>query len=155
MGVKYSDVIERMRWAGKLKNDSAVARALGVTPQALSSCKRRGELPANLLFKFSQIFSISLDWLLTGKAPVYKGQGENEAILAPTAASAYALPAARRSQAKRFIGFTALNDEEAKYVNRLIKVLRSGNKKETAAIRDSIDAFLRSTEERGSVADSA
>ena len=45
MGVKYSDTIERMRWAGKLKNDSAVARVLGVTPQALSNYKKRGRAP--------------------------------------------------------------------------------------------------------------
>ncbi len=72
MGVKYSDTIERMRWAGKLKNDSAVARRLGVTPQALSNYKKRGELPTDLVLRFSDIFSLSIDWLIRGEGGVYR-----------------------------------------------------------------------------------
>jgi len=72
MGVNYSDIIERMRWAGKLKNDSAVARVLGVTPQALSNYKKRGEMPTDLVLKFSNIYGLSVDWLISGEGDMQK-----------------------------------------------------------------------------------
>src|SRR4030065_344933 len=72
MGVSYSDIIERMRWAGKLKNDSAVARVLGVTPQALSNYKKRGEMPTDLVLRFANIYGLSVDWLISGEGEMYK-----------------------------------------------------------------------------------
>ena len=72
MGVNYLEIIDRMRWAGKLKNDSAVARALGVTPQALSNYKKRGEMPTDLVLKFAGIYSLSVDWLISGEGEMYK-----------------------------------------------------------------------------------
>ena len=76
MGVSYSDIIERMRWAGKLKNDSAVARVLGVTPQALSNYKKRGEMPTDLVLRFANIYGLSVDWLISGEGEMYRpGKG--------------------------------------------------------------------------------
>lgn len=149
MGVKYADVIERMRWAGKLKNDSAVARAVGVTPQALSSCKKRGEMPSDLVLKFSNIFSLSLDWLLTGEGAVHKGPKEKggahgvRAMEAPRAEPGL-------QGANGVFGFTVMNTEEIQYVNRLLNILRSEKKEDAAAVRGAIDAFLKSTEEAAS-----
>src|SRR5574337_860433 len=73
MGVSYSEIIERMRWAGKLKNDSAVARVLGVTPQALSNYKKRGEMPTDLVLRFANIYGLSVDWLISGEGEMSKG----------------------------------------------------------------------------------
>jgi hypothetical protein len=78
MGIIYSEIIEKMRWAGKLKNDSAVARRLGVTPQSLSNYKKRGEMPTNLVLKFSNLYRLSMDWLITGEGQVQK-PGSTEA----------------------------------------------------------------------------
>src|SRR3972149_2617009 len=75
MGVSYTDIIERMRWAGKLKNDSAVARVLGVTPQALSNYKKRGEMPTDLVLRFANIYGLSVDWLISGEGEMYKAGG--------------------------------------------------------------------------------
>jgi len=72
MGVSYLEVIDRMKWAGRLKNDSAVARALDITPQALSNYKKRGEMPSNLIIEFSERFGISIDWLVIGTGEVYR-----------------------------------------------------------------------------------
>lgn len=75
MNVNYDDLIERMKRAGTLKNDSAVARVLDVTPQALSNYKKRGKMPLNLVLKFVTIYNcgdgpdLSFDWLLLGKGP--------------------------------------------------------------------------------------
>lgn len=151
MGVKYADVIERMRYGGKLKNDSAVARVVGVTPQALSSCKKRGEMPSDLVLKFSEIFSLSLDWLLTGEGAMHKGgKAPTGHSVSSTAATAHG-----RGGAGRAFGFTVLNTEEIQYVNRLLNILRSEKKDDAAAIKGAIDAFLGSTEEPAPEADSA
>jgi hypothetical protein len=76
MTVNYTDITERMKMAGKLKNDSAVARELDVTPQALSNYKKRGHMPMNLVLKFATKYGLSMDWLLTGKGePSMAGEG--------------------------------------------------------------------------------
>ena len=68
MGVSYCEVIERMKLHGKLKNDSSVARVLGVTPQALCNYKQKGEMPSKLVMRFAQTYKISVDWLVSGYA---------------------------------------------------------------------------------------
>ena len=152
MGVKYADVIERMRWAGKLKNDSAVARVVGVTPQALSSCKKRGEMPSDLVLKFSNIFSLSLDWLLTGEGAMYKGHKASERQAGgPGPAGS---PREKGDGAESVFGFEVTNHEEIQYVNRLLNILRSGNSKDAEAVKRAIDAFFSSCEGTFSAADS-
>ncbi|MBI5469106.1 MAG: helix-turn-helix domain-containing protein [Deltaproteobacteria bacterium] len=150
MGVKYADVIERMRWAGKLKNDSAVARVVGVTPQALSSCKKRGEMPSDLVLKFSNIFSLSLDWLLTGEGAMHKWPKETDGLHGVRAMEASTAGEPGLQGAKGVFGFTVMNTEEIQYVNRLLNILRSEKKEDAAAIRSAIDVFFKSTEESAS-----
>lgn len=127
-----------MRWAGKLKNDSAVARAVGVTPQALSSCKKRGEMPSNLVLRFSRLFDLSVDWLITGEGAVrkpHKGNGDGAATEQPDFKK---YSPARRDK----IGFTVLNSEEVEYVDRLVKVLRAGSTDNAEALKKTIDALI-------------
>lgn len=150
MGVKYADVIERMRWAGKLKNDSAVARVVGVTPQALSSCKKRGEMPSDLVLKFSNIFSLSLDWLLTGEGAMHKVPKERDGAHGRRAMETSPAGEPGLQGAKGVFGFTVMNAEEIQYVNRLLNILRSEKKEDAAAVRSTIDAFFESTEESAS-----
>lgn len=50
-----------------LKNETAIAKALDITPQALSNFKSKGELPADRIVQFAMKFNLSVDWLLTGK----------------------------------------------------------------------------------------
>lgn len=66
MKIRYKEIIERMKKAGSFKNDSVVARFLGVTPQALSNYKKREAMPYNLIFRFADKTGISLDWLVYG-----------------------------------------------------------------------------------------
>src|SRR3990167_2976422 len=63
------DVTDRMLEAARLKNHSALAADLGVTPQALSNYKRRGDFPAGLVIDFAAKHGLSIDWLVTGKKP--------------------------------------------------------------------------------------
>ena len=69
-------ITERMLKSGSLKNYSALARKLGVTPQAISNYRVRNHIPSDLVIKFAGLYGLSVDWLLTGqgrmKLPEYK-----------------------------------------------------------------------------------
>ena len=148
MGVSYSEIIERMRWAGKLKNDSAVARVLSVTPQALSNYKKRGEMPTDLVLRFSGIYGLSVDWLITGEGDMYRPGGhaagaETEGLL--IAAEETAAYGKDREGPKRRLDFGNLSPDEIIYVGKLLKILRGPNKSTSEAIRYTVDAFLKNS----------
>ena len=138
MGVKYSEVIERMRSAGKLKNDSRVARALGVTPQALSNYKKRGNIPADLVLKFSEIYGTYVDWLITGDGQMFRaGYGPGEDASTVTAAREMVLAYGNLAEV------TALTPDEIIYVGKLLKVLRNTEESTVKALKWTIDALLK------------
>lgn len=128
MGVKYSGTIERMRLAGKLKNDSALARALEISPQALTNFKKRGELPADLVLRFAQLFEISLNWLITGEGEMRPSGGKYGNLV----------------KIEREL-MVSLSREELSYVGKLIHIMRS-DKDSTEAIKNAIDAFLKAAQ---------
>lgn len=144
MGVNYSEIIEKMRWAGKLKNDSAVARRLGVTPQALSNYKKRGEMPSDLVLKFSKMYDLSMDWLITGEGVAQKpGVGDTGLASYPMAGEETAPYAKTSASVEREPGFGSLDPDEIIYIGKLLKILRGGNNSNKSAIRFTIDAFLK------------
>jgi len=139
MGVNYADIIERMRWAGKLKNDSAVARVLSVTPQALSNYKKRGEMPSDLVLAFSERFGITLDWLLSGAGEIYK-PGR-----APAAGEETREYMTRGVPEERgMVG--ALDLMETVYIAKLLKILRGPEESHAAAIKSTIDSVIKTLE---------
>ena len=128
MGVSYTEVIDRMKWSGRLKNDSAVARALDITPQALSNYKKRGEMPSNLIIEFSERFGISIDWLVTGVGDVYRR------VAAAEDGSPYGSKA------------ESIDPEEIIYIGKLLKVIRAADKSHSSAVKNAIDSVLFSME---------
>ena len=122
MGVQYKDLIERMRWAGKLKNDSAVARVLGVTPQALSNYKKRGTVPTDLVLKFAKIFGLSVDWLINGTGDIFRAGAE----ATQAGAKSYIQAAEETYKTGNSLGATTdidqLNPDELIYMGKLLKV---------------------------------
>ena len=72
MSTPFIVVTERMLEAGKFKNMSALARALEITPQALSNYKKREEMPTSLVVRFAQIYGLSIDYLITGAGPALR-----------------------------------------------------------------------------------
>jgi len=148
MGVSYSEIIERMRWAGKLKNDSAVARVLGVTPQALSNYKKRGEMPTDLVLRFANIYGLSVDWLISGEGEMYKASARGGEFEKKT----YMIAAEETPHYGRDGGYNkpdvaSLSADEIIYVGKLLKILRNSNKSTVTAIKYSVDAFLKTTEQ--------
>ena len=144
MGVNYNEIIERMRWSGKLKNDSAVARGLGVTPQALSNYKKRGEMPTDLVLRFSNIYGLSVDWLLSGEGEMHRStrlEGK-DLMYAAEETAAYGKEGARRP-----LDFATLSPDEIIYVGKLLKILRSQNRSSSTAVKSTVDALLKTLDE--------
>ncbi|MFQ5480708.1 MAG: helix-turn-helix domain-containing protein [Thermodesulfobacteriota bacterium] len=146
MGVHYLDTIERMRWAGKLKNDSAVARVLGVTPQALSNYKKRGEMPTDLVLRFAEIHALSVDWLISGKGEMYRfggGPAGEGYLMAAEEAMSYG----RASSHNSCDFFGQLDADEIILVGKLLKILRSPDQGLSAALKCTLDTFLHKIDE--------
>jgi hypothetical protein len=137
MSISYADITDRMKLAGKLKNDSAIARVLDVTPQALSNYKKRGRMPMNLVLRFATLYSLSMDWLLTGK-----GETPKSLIAEGYPMTAEEIAPYGRDELARMSSLSNLNADEMIYVGKLLKILRSANKSAVTAMKCSVDAFL-------------
>ena len=133
----YLSIIDRMKEAGKLKNESAAARVLGVTPQALSNYKKRDRMPSHLVIKFASIYGLSVDWLLTGNAAYRIAE---EGLGFKSSAMEDAADAVSKS-----IG--ALTPEEIVYTAKVLMVMRKANKVTVNALKGSIEAFAKVIEE--------
>ena len=112
MGVQFSEVIERMKRAANLKNDSRVARTLGVTPQAISNYKKRGAIPADLILRFADLYGLSVDWLVTGEGEPYRPGYEGKVIPPMSAAEGMAPYGGYGKGLKGLADFAALAPEE-------------------------------------------
>jgi len=113
-------IFSRMIEAGRLRNSSGLARALGVTPQAISNYRKRGVFPAALAMKFSERFGVSVDWLITGEGePMRSGQG---------------------------ICRKELESEDAVYIERMLVLLHKGDRTFSTALKTSINVFYSAQE---------
>lgn len=122
MDINYKDLLDRMKTVGKLKNDSAVARTVGVTPQALSNYKKRGKMPMNLVLKFATAYELSLDWLITGEGQIYKDGRKVDDFEAP------------KAELKKLMAYATLNPDEIINVGKLLKIMRGSERASIEAI---------------------
>ncbi len=136
MSITYAEITGRMKLAGRLKNDSAIARVLEVTPQALSNYKKRDRMPMNLVLRFATLYHLSMDWLLTGKGETPKSVTDAGYVAAED------IPPYGRMELARMSSLTNLTEDELIYVGKLLKILRSNSKGTVTAIKCSVDAFL-------------
>lgn len=144
MGVSYADVIRRMKEVSTLKNDSRVAKSLGVTPQALSNYKKKGSMPSNLIFRFADIYNLSVDWLISGEGNPFRSGSA-----APTSSSNAAEDVAAYGEEfagnmTKITGAGLLNADEVIYIGKLLKIMRSTNAGAISAVKCNLDAFLKS-----------
>lgn len=127
--------------AGGIRNSSELAKVLGITPQAISNYKKRGEMPTSLVFKFAERYGVSVDWLLTGSGSMMKGKGgptEKVSVMAVIEVNADILQG--KDRAKNEADDPALKSEELAYIKKLIRILRT-QPDAAPAIKASIDAF--------------
>ena len=160
MGLDYSVIFERMLKAGNLKNSSEMARMLGLTPQAMSSYKRKGELSAGLIFKFAGICGVSIDWLLSGKGEIFRSDREARPVQEVCSIALVervtggrgggeslgkgGKETVREGPAPDPVDTALLNPDELIYTGKLLKILRGSEKAAPPALKANIDAFFLS-----------
>ncbi|MFB8830740.1 helix-turn-helix transcriptional regulator [Azotobacter sp. CWF10] len=68
-------VLARLKVLTGCTTDTALASALGISPQTLSSWKSRDTIPYALCVEVADARGVSLDWLLVGEGPMTRGEG--------------------------------------------------------------------------------
>lgn len=68
-------VLGRLSEVAGARNDAALARALGVSRQSLSSWRKRGPVPFEVTVKFAAERGLSLDFLLLGRGTAWTAGG--------------------------------------------------------------------------------
>jgi transcriptional regulator with XRE-family HTH domain len=81
MNISLSVVLERIAKLLGVTTDTAIAKALGVAPQTLSTWKRRGTIPYERVCDFAENKDVSLDYLLLGKGKGDFGGGDIDPTL--------------------------------------------------------------------------
>jgi hypothetical protein len=142
MDTGYLEIIERMKRAGGFKYDSAVARRLNLTPQALSNYKKKGKMPAGLVLKFAAICGLSVDWLLTGFGRMYL-EKDADANLKDCAIGMIETSEEGGEGLLRRSSFSLLTPDEMVCVGKLLMLLRAKNEPAAATARSTIDTLLK------------
>jgi len=74
----FASVLARLKQLTDSSTDVQLARALGVSPQTLSSWKIRDSVPYSLCVEIARQYACSLDWLLLGEHGSNRTQGTDE-----------------------------------------------------------------------------
>lgn len=132
--------------AGDIKNSSQMAKALGISPQAISNYRKKCLLPAGIVMKFAAKFGISVDWLLTGRGEMLNKSSASGKEARPSAIIMAEADHAADSEKGGHcpMGVVPLNPEEVIYVGKLLKILRGAEISSAKSLTVSIDAFLMS-----------
>ncbi len=75
--MKTDDIFERLYRLAGVKSDAALAKELGVTPQAVANSKKRDSVPYEKICTWAEAKGHSLDYILLGKdeAPSAEHEG--------------------------------------------------------------------------------
>ena len=146
MVLNFNEIFARMLDAGDIKNSSQMAKALGISPQAISNYRKKGLLPAGIVMEFAAKFGISVDWLLTGDKETFHKPNASGKAARPSAITMTeaGLAADSEKDGHRPLGVVPLNPEEVIYVGKLLKILRGAERSSAKSLTVSIDAFLMS-----------
>mgnify|MGYP001305361341 FL=1 len=70
----FDAVMGRLLTASNSRNDSELARALGITPQSVSGARKRGEVPPAWIQSYAEKTGVCSDWLFFGRGPMRLGE---------------------------------------------------------------------------------
>lgn len=77
---QFEAVCTRLKQALKLRSDSALAEALGFTPQAFHKRRERGSMPREEIEELVRAHGLSLAWVMTGDGRMYEGDLSDDAL---------------------------------------------------------------------------
>jgi phage repressor protein C with HTH and peptisase S24 domain len=70
----FEEVLGRLKNVSSARSEKHLAEILGVRGQAVTSARKRGEIPTGWIIKIGHQFDISLDWIVYGKGPMRRGE---------------------------------------------------------------------------------
>ena len=149
MKIIYSEVFERMIYASNLENSTQVAKALNVSPQAISNYKKKGIIPSSTIVKFAEKFDLSVDWLLweigEKDRPGYNNGGANIDVC-NAAKTINSFQHKHNTQSSKLMALNTFSPEELICIGKLLSALRSANSEETIkAIKYFLDGISKNT----------
>lgn len=122
--ISADEVLERLKLVLGESSDSGLARAIGGTPQTISSWRQRNSIPYSKCVEISQSTGASLDWLLTGTGSMYKdASGPQGTILTPQEAALLELFKALSEKDQREICQDAAEKKRLTDLERQVKEL--------------------------------
>jgi SOS-response transcriptional repressor LexA len=68
-----SEILDRIITVKNLKNDAGLARYLKVRPAIISNWRTRGTIPYDMLFSICEQDGFTLDFIISGRGPIYFG----------------------------------------------------------------------------------
>ncbi len=71
-----NQILDRIIALKELKNDAGLARYLEVRPAIISNWRTRGTIPYEIVFAICERDGITLDYLISGRGPVFARGGE-------------------------------------------------------------------------------
>lgn len=139
MGQEPREIIERLLGALDLKTQAQLAASLEIKPQSIISAMSRGEIPDAWLYRVAYLTKRKVDWLRTGRGPVWHGNVTAEATPALYGGGkGHSAPLRRVLEA-----WEELDSEERVTVERCAEALRIGDRE----IREHLIAQLKLIEE--------
>ncbi len=133
------EIIERLIVALDLKTQARLAASLEIKPQSIISAMSRGEIPDAWLYRVAYLTKRSVDWLRTGKGPVWHGN-----VTAETTSSLYGGGKGHSAPLRHVLeAWEDLDSEERVTVERCAEALRIGDRD----IREHLITQLKLIEE--------
>jgi hypothetical protein len=131
-------IIDRLLIALGLTTQVQLAASLEIRPQSIVSAMGRGEIPEAWLYRVAYTTGRSVEWLRSGKGPVW------HSLVAAEASRPYGLDKGESAALRQMLeGWEELDDEEQATVRRCVEVLRVGDRD----IREHLIAQLKLIEE--------
>ncbi|TAJ22379.1 MAG: hypothetical protein EPO64_13950 [Nitrospirae bacterium] len=139
MGSEPRGIIERLIAALSLKAQAQLAASLAIRPQSIISAVNRGEIPEAWLYRVAYLTGRSVEWLRTGKGPVWQAN-----IIGEGAAPSYGNRGEQSAVLRHMLEvWEELDEEERVTVVRCAEILQVGDRD----IREHLIAQLKLVEE--------
>ena len=133
------EIIERLIVSLDIKTQAQLAASLEIKPQSIISAVSRGEVPDAWLYRVAYLTQRNVDWLRTGKGPMWHGH-----VTAETMSPLYGEGKGHAVPLRRLLeAWEDFNAEERVTVARCADALRIGDRE----IREHLMTQLKMIEE--------
>ncbi len=117
-------ILDRLLAALHVKTRTQLAASLQIRPQSIVSAINRREIPEAWLYRVAYMTGRSVEWLRTGKGPVW-----HEPVAAESGLPVYGAEKGAPAPVRRLLEiWSELGAQERTAVSRFVEALRSGDR---------------------------